>query len=242
MKKSNSVFILRGFGNTSGKISICLAIIALLTLLGSVQADIVTQPTPDIASFSIDFTYNASSHILAASGMAVCISVGDPESPDNPIVFDEDSLLNGTFLLSAIVDNAGVASSGSLIMGGKVLGYGETGPLLTANNISYFNSFFTTTLNPNRDFAMFEFVFDITGGEMADMFGGLGAQVYIDLTWVQPAAGVAQSQFTGNFDNLVGVNYFGEGTGNAMADTVPVIPEPITVLLLGLGAVLARKK
>lgn len=211
-------------------------------MLGSVQADIVTQPTPDIASFSIDFTYNASSHILAASGMANCISVGDPESPDNPITFDEDSLLNGTFLLSAIVDNAGVASSGSLTMGGKVLGYGETGPLLTANNISYFNSFFTTTLNPSRDWAMFEFVFDITGGEMADMFGGLGAQVYIDLTWVQPAAGVAESQFTGNFDNLVGVNYFGEGTGNAMADTVTVIPEPITVLLLGLGIVLARKK
>ena len=168
MKKSNNARTVRSFGNTSGTISFCLVIIASLTLLGgNAQAgpmSLTMQPTPDIASFFIDVAYNASSHILAASGMATCISIGNPEDPENPINFDEDSLLEGTFSLSAIVDNTGVASSGSLTMGGKVLGYGEAGPLLTANNLSMFNSFFTDTQNPNGDVANFEFLFDISGG------------------------------------------------------------------------------
>ena len=241
MKKTDNARILRRFGNTSGRISFCLVIIALLTLLGgNAQAgltSLILEPTPDVASFFIDVAYNASSHTLAASGMATCIGIG---SPDDPIVFDEDSLLNGTFLISATVDNAGIASSGSLTMGGKVLGYGEAGPLLTANNLSFFNSFFTDTQNPNSDVAMFEFLFDVSGGEMADMFGGSGAKVGVILSWVSTAGDVAQNQFTANFDNLQG-HTFGDGWGTAMADTAP-IPEPITVLLLGLGAAIVRKK
>jgi hypothetical protein len=217
--------------------------ILLIVIGGNVRADLTSltlQPTPDIASFFIDVAYNASSHTLAASGMTTCISIGNPEDPNNPITFDEDSLLNGTFSLSATVDNAGVASSGSLTMGGEVLGYGEAGPLLTANNLSFFNSFFTDTQNPNGDVAIFEFLFDVSGGEMADIFGGSGAKVGVILSWVSTAGDVAQNQFTADFDNLQG-HTFGEGWGTAMADTAP-IPEPVTVLLLGLGALIIRRK
>ncbi len=218
-------------------------IAALILLGGNVQAGFLAlnlQSAPDIAVFSIDFTYNASSHALSANGMATCISTG---SPDDPIVFDESSLQMGTFLLSATVDNAGVASSGSFTLGGKVLGYGSTGPLLTANNLSYFNSFFTDTLNPNGDVADFEFLFDVTGGEMADMFGGPGAKVGIILTWVSTAGDAAQNQFTTSFDNLHG-HTFGEGWGTAMADMAQPIPEPATLSLLAVGAaaLLRRRK
>jgi hypothetical protein len=220
----------------------CLAIISLFLLGGSAQADLLQltlQPTPDIAVFSIDFAYNASSHTLSASGTSTCISTG---SPDDPVVFDESSLQNGTFLLSTTVDNAGIASAGSLTIGGSVLGYGSTGPLLTANNLSYFNSLFVDTLNPNSDVADFEFIFDISGGEMANMFGGTGAKIGIILTWVSTAGDAAQNQFTTNFDNLNGHN-FGEGWGTAMADTAP-IPEPATLSLLAFGAaaLLRRRK
>jgi hypothetical protein len=217
--------------------------VSLVLLIGNARADITSltlQPTPDIASFSIDIAYNAASHTFAANGMATCIAIG---SPDDPIVFDESSLTMGTFLISATVNNAGVASSGSLTIGGKVLGYGSTGPLLTANNLSFFNSFFTDTLNPDMDVAMFEFLFDVSGGEMADMFGGAGAKVGVIIGYTGVGPDVTQNQFTANFDDLFG-HTFGEGWGTSCADVAQPIPEPATLFLLAAGAaaVLRRRK
>jgi hypothetical protein len=234
------------YGSISGRLSFIpvtsyLVIIAVLFLLvGNAYADLTSltlQPSPDIASFGIDVAYNASSHTFAANGIATCIGIG---SPDDPIVFNENSLTMGTFLISATVDNAGVASSGSLTIGGEVLGYGSTGPLLTGNNLSFFNSFFTGTQNPSSDVSIYEFLFDVSGGEMAGLFGGSGAKVGVILSWVSTAGDVAQNQFTANFDNLNG-HTFGEGWGTAMSDVAQPIPEPAT-LLLGIGGLFLSKR
>jgi hypothetical protein len=227
------------------KFHLCLVTIAVLILLGgNAYADLTSltlQPTPDIASFNIDIAYNAASHTFAANGMATCISIGNPEDPENPIVFDEDSLGMGTFLISATVDNAGAISSGSLTLGGRVLGYGSTGPLLTANNPSFFNAFFTDTLNPSMDVGMFELLFDVSGGEMANMFGGLGAKVGVIIGYTAVGPDVTQNQFTANFDDLFG-HTFGEGWGTSCADVAQPIPEPAMLSLLAVGAAALLRK
>jgi hypothetical protein len=230
-------------GSTSVRLSsipvkshLCLVIIAVLILLGgNVYADLtslILQPTPDIFSGYIDVTYSASSNTFAASGWTLAIANG---SVDDPINFDEF----GTFSISAAVNESGVASSGSLTLTGQVLGYGATGPLLTANNLSFFNSFFTDTLNPTMDVGMFEFLFDVSGGEMANIFGGLGAKVGVIIGYTAVGPDVTENQFTADFDNLFGN---GPGYGSSVSDTANPIPEPATLSLLAFGAATLLRK
>jgi hypothetical protein len=205
---------------------------------GNVQAGpttLILQPAPDIFSGYIDVTYDANSNLFSSTGYNLTIYNGTDPETDPQIDFNEYNW--GDFSISAAIDDAGVASSGSLNLSGKVLGYGTTGSLLTGD-LTFFNAFFADTLNPNSDVAIFEFLFDVTGGEMADMFGGLGTSVGVIIGCVSVGGNVAQEQFTADFDNLFD---HGPGYGSAVADTAP-IPEPVTILLLALGAMIIRKK
>ena len=224
------------------KSHLCLVIIAALILLGGkAQAgqglNITPQWAPDLSMWSVDVAYNASTKTLMASGPQsgqVFVDAGE-----NMYIFDEW----GAFNLTATIDNAGVASAGSFSVTGEVLGYGTIDPLLTGNNPSIFNYDFFDTQNPNGDEANFEFVFDVSGGEMADLYGGLGAKAYIIMTFVNVAGDQSEKQFTTNFDNLYG-HPFGEGWGNTMADVFPLnpVPEPATLLLLGIGGLFIGKR
>ncbi len=215
----------------------CLAIISLFLPGSNAQADLTITPpqwAPDLSLWSIDVAYNASTHTLNAAGPysgQVFVDAGE-----NMYTFDQW----GAFNLSATIDNAGVASAGSFSLTGEVLGYGATGPLLTGNNLSIFNTAFFTTRDPGTDEAEFEFLFDVSGGDMASLYGGIGAKVYMLMTFVIVPGGVSETQFTTNFDNLRG-NPFGEGTGDTMADIVPM-PEPATLSLLAIGAAALLRK
>ena len=199
------------------KLYCCLAIISLFLPGNNIQAELklIPQWAPDLSLWSVDVAYNADTQTLLASGPVSGQVFVDAEN--NMFVFDEW----GAFNLSAAIDNAGVASSGSFSLTGEVLGYGTTGPLLTGNNLSVFNSLFVDTQNSDGDEADFEFVFDVSGGDMADLYGGVGAKVYIIMTFINVAGDAAQKQFTTSFDNLYG-HPFGEGWGNAMADIHPI--------------------
>ena len=210
-----------------------IVVTLLIVFGGNVQAGLTTlvlQPSPDIFSGYIDVTYNAGSNQFSSTGYNLAIYNGIDQ-----IDFDEYN--PGDFSISAVVDEAGIASSGSLNMNGKVLGHGTSGPLLTGS-LTYFNAFFADTQNPNSDAAIFEFLFDVTGGDLAGIYGGSGASVGVILGCVSVGGNVAENPFAINFDNLFGN---GPGYGSAVADTAP-LPEPVTVLLLGLGALIIRKK
>lgn len=162
---------------------------------------------PDIVSAFIDVTYDATSDTLTASGFALAIDV----PPPTPIV-------GGTFDLLATIDDTGALISGSLTVGGAVLG---GGPMLLTGVLNSFGF-------PSGPGDPFEFLFNVTGGDLAGLFGGIGS-----LNGVILSGTGFPGDFTGDFDNLIaGI----PGTGTGMADIAPV-PEPATITLFLLGAI-----
>ena len=170
---------------------LALAVASLGTVATAAPLNLVLQPDPDIASQNIMVNYDGSTMAFSAIG-------------DSAFINDPATFLFGTFTLLAQFDNFGNLLSGSLditdstatsVLTGSALkfGYGSPEP--------------------------FEFVFKITGGSLAGLFGGTGGTVGVILTQmgITPTA----NGFT--------------GTGAGVADTAPT-PEPGTLLMLATAA------
>ena len=178
---------------------------AMATPLGLTLAD-----TPDIASAFIDVVYNAGTDTLTANGFALTLDA----PPSNPIA-------GGLFSLTANVDDSGNLLGGTLTISGTVAGLGfNSGTLLTANLTAF--GFVDAGGDP------LEFLFDVTGGDAAGLFGSTGGMI------------LGQSGFEGDWasdwDNLLsGI----PGTGQGSADTAGTpVSEPGILLLQALGLTL----
>jgi hypothetical protein len=179
--------------------------------------NLVLPDFPDIFSSDIDLVYDSTTDVLSARGFSLQIEVDAGVQRD---------ILNGSFTIdvSTTSDSAATSVAGDdLFIGGDIDLDGDgtvdvSGTLLTGE-VSQFGA-----TAPG----LFEFVFEVTGGALADEFfmPGLAGVVL---------GAQSNSSFTGSFDvdfsNLVG-GQAGTGTGNS--DTAPV-PEPGTLLLIGAG-------
>lgn len=227
MKNEKSAAISRRF---------CLTVSILLFFISAnAQAELLNltmQSSPDIFSGFIDITYNANINAFSATGYNFTITTDGI----NQIDFDEYN--PGDFSLSANIDETGEALAGSLEILGSVAGYGGAHPLLVCDIVDFGYGFWDT-LNPDSDAALFEFTFEVLGGDLSEMYGGRGALVGVIIGCVSVDASVSETQFTTGFSNLFGN---GPGYGTAVADTGMPIPEPISIMLLGLGAAMIRKK
>lgn len=173
---------------------------------------------PDIASFFIDVTYDEGNDLLTAAGEALWLD--DDGSGSAEVISD------GSFHFTAAIDNSGNLSGGTLNIGGKVSSLGfESGTLLTGNLTAFG---FGGADDP------FEFLFNVTDGDAAGLYGSVPAGVILSKTGFS-------GNFTADFDNLVGG---GAGTGSGESNTAPV-PVPGTLLLFGSGLMwlnVARRK
>ena len=197
--------------------------IAVLTFAAGAQAellDLELLDAPDIASGFIDVVYDADDNLFAADGFAL--------SYDDDGMGQADNILNGLFSVDAVINDDGMAESGNIAISGEVQGF--SGELLSGSLVDFGFA--------GSGGMILEFIFSVTGGDLAAAYGGVGTEfgVILDLN-----SGNYSGDWTMSFDNLQG----GQGTGIGVADTAPLVPGPATLALFGaagLGLTSRRRR
>jgi len=184
-----------------------LPLVAVLTLAaGSVaQAaplNLTLLDTPDIVSAFIDVNYDAGSDAFTASGFALEL--------DDDGSIPAEAITDGSFDLAANIDASGVLNGGTFSIGGTVASLGFNSGTLLTGNLTAFGF-------PDLGGDPLEFLFSVTGGDAAGLYGSIGGIVLTGGTG-----------FTGDF----AFDFSGDGT--AVADVAPV-PLPAAVWLFGAG-------
>ena len=173
-------------------------------LLGSAaQAaplDLLLADSPDIFSSGINVDYTASSGVFSAIGTASTFE-DDGVGPATPIS-------GGGFDLTASIDTSGVLSGGTFSIDGTLGAF--TGTLLTGTLTGLG---FPSIGNGDP----LEFLFDVTGGDLASAYGTSGGII------------LSNSGFTGFASDFINTPFTG------VADTGTVVPVPAAVWLFGSG-------
>lgn len=167
--------------------------------------DLTLAGHPEILSSFINVNYNAVGDSLIAHGFAMTFDDDGSIPPEN--------IAGGLFDIVAAISEFGTFGGGSLHILGDIptLGF-SSGILLTGD---------LTALGFNGT-DMLEFLFDVTGGDLAGYFGGIGATGGVILS---------NAGFDGDFVNDFG-NFFAESDTGTPTSTVP---EPSTFILSVLG-------
>ena len=161
--------------------------------------------TPDIVSGFIDVTYNATTDTFSASGFALEL--------DDDGSIPSETIAGGTFDLSASIDASGLLASGTLDIGGTVASLGFNSGTLLTGDLTAFGF-------PNAGGDPLEFLFSVTGGDAAGLYGGAGSTGGVILAGGTGFTGDFTADFTGG--------------GMAVADVAPV-PVPAALWLFGTG-------
>jgi hypothetical protein len=206
---SSQKILVSWLGNSVG---LMLGIFMLSTSAHAALLNLTLLDTPDIVSTFIDVTYDSGTDSFDASGYAM-------ELDDDGSV-PAEAISSGSFSLSATIDSSGVLSGGTLTIGGTVASLGFNSGTLLTGNLSAFGF-------PDAGGNPLEFLFNVTGGDAAGLYGGISTTGGIILS----ATGFT-GDFASDFDNLIGGT---PGTGSGVANVAPVpLPAAIWMFFSGL--------
>jgi len=171
---------------------------------------LIRENSPDIMSSFIDVSYDSGTDAFSATGFALTL-VDDVDSHD----FDGGF---GGFSLFATIDSSGAAAAGSLSITGSVDVH--SGPTLLTGDLVDFGWVDGTT-------DLYEFVFEVTGGDLATpaFYGTAGSTFGVIFTSIGTTFGAPDY-----WDDSFG------SSGSSFSDTATLIPEPSSLVILGLGA------
>jgi hypothetical protein len=197
------------------RLLVFLAAISLLPSAAFATPLNLTLLLPDVVSGTIDVVYDAGTDTFSASGFAF-------ELDDDGVLPNIQLDAPGDFDIIAAIDEFGALSAGTLSITGTIASEGYNSGTLLTGSLSDFG------WAGDASGMIFEFEFDVTGGDLAPVYGGLPGGVILGTTLSTPPG---FSGFGSSFNNRI---FDFEGTGAGGADTAP-IPEPSTALLLGAG-------
>jgi len=184
--------------------------VAALLLSSPVHASLSLSllPAPDILSGFIDVSYDSTTDLFDATGFALELNdgIGDPKA-----------IFEGAFDINALIDEFGVLGGGTIAVDGVVPSLGFVSGTLLTGILTDFG------FPPSGD--PLEFVFSVTGGDAAGLFGHGPIGVIL-------SGSGFDGDFTSSFDNRID-----QFPGAAFSDVAPVVPLPgsIWLALAGVG-------
>lgn len=180
----------------------------------------LTPSHPDITSENIVYTYDVANGEFEASGNAMGITYDLLVGSEFVFIdsFVDPSLLSGTFNLDANINKSAGTADGILNIGGTITSLGfNSGTLITAT--------LAQVGGPNM---ALNFLFNVTGGDAASLYGGIGSTVGVIMN---TGGYLGITSFDANFN------------GTASSDTFAVpSPNSFSVFLIGFIALGLRKK
>jgi hypothetical protein len=201
------------------KLSLLPVIGLVAGLTGSANAALIgldLLEAPDVFSGFTDVQYTALSDEFLVTGESLSY---DPDGIGAP-----ETIANGSFDITATVDDAGLASAGSIIIGGDIPGLGVIGPDLLTGSLVDFG------FEDPPGGAIFEFLFEVTGGDLAPDYGGAGALFGVILD-------INSNVFDGTW-----LSDFETTGGAGVADTAPLVPAPSVLALAALAPLAVRRR
>jgi hypothetical protein len=188
-------------------------LVASVALAGPVSAATIpalnlTPGLPDIESsfITVDYVGNSNTGILTASGFANRLT--PPGSPSGNIA-------GGFFDINASINENAMTANGSLTIGGTIVSLGFNSGTLLTGSLADFGAGANDPL---------EFLFNITGGDAAGLFG--------------PQAGVilSQSGYSGSFAANFSSGAF-LGLSDTFSASVNPVPVPAAIWLFGTALI-----
>jgi hypothetical protein len=202
----------------------------------------LTSKSPDVTSAFVKVVYTASTDTFTAIGSSATFDVNGIAPPDYNI--SAGGSPSEQFAINMTVNPAnGALSSGTITITGKIntAKVDAAAPNVSATSGTLLTGNLTNFGFPTAGGTVFEFIFTVTGGDLASFYGGNGATAGSIVNEQSGETGNIPftGSFTSNFQNTS--NSF---SLNGVSDTF-VVPEPMSLgmailSLLGLLPVRVR--
>jgi hypothetical protein len=227
----------------------CVGCLLIATVVKAAPLGLNSK-SPDVTSGFVKVLYTASSDTFTATGTAAAFDVNGIAPPDYSI--SSDHTTGRVFSINMTVNPSTGASTGGTI---SITGDINTAPKDSNPDVPAITATSGTLLTgtiasgtasfgfPTSGGTVFEFLFTVTGGDLASFYGGVGATAGSIVN--EQSGETGDIPFTGSFTS----NFQNTSNGvsiDGVSDTF-VVPEPMSLgalllALLGLSRVPVRVK